>query len=94
MGVKRAKIVVVKHPNCGTHYVFKVPNGVNLDAGDYILCDTKKRMCEIGRCTTPSFEIIEPQLIEFYGRTINQLQPIVGMLKPCMFLLDFSDKEE
>ena len=94
MGVKRAKIVVVKHPNCGTPFVFKVPNGVNLEAGDYILCKTHKKPLEIGRCITPSFEIIEPQLTEFYGRTIEQLQPVAGLLKPCMFLMDFSDAEE
>ena len=94
MGVKRVTIVVVKHPNCATQYVFKVPKNVTLDCGDYILCSTKKNPCEIGRCVTPSFEIIEPQLIELYGRSVCQLQPVVGKLKPCMFLLKFDPDGE
>ena len=86
--VKREKIVVVKHPNCGTPYTFKVPKDVDLEVGEYVLCNTKRSKCEIGQCITPSFEIIEPKLQSFYGRTVDQLQPVVGRLKPQMFIFE------
>lgn len=90
--VEKKKIVIVKHPNCGTQYTFTVPEQVSLQCGDYVLCMTKKSNAEIARCISPSFEIIEPHLLEFYGLTFAQLKPVVGRLAPKMFLLD-SEKE-
>lgn len=81
-------IVIVKHQNCDVPFVFRVPEDKKLEVGDYILCETKKSPCEMGRCITPSFWIIEEQLISFYGKSAASLKPITGKLNPQMFLIE------
>ena len=88
------KIVTVKHPGCGTPYTFRVPDNLDLKAGDRVLCNTKKAHCEMARCMTPSFEIIEPVLEELYGLKIEKLQPVVGFLKPIMYAYKKAEEDE
>lgn len=84
--VRKVKIVVVKHQNCNGKFVFKVPDQIDLSVGEYILCNTIRKLGEVGECTTPSFEINERQLREFYGVGIANLAPVIGRLKPRMFV--------
>ena len=82
----RYKVVVVKHPNCGVPYTFQVPENLELEVGNFVLCETKKsNLPQIARCITPSFRILGVQLTEFYGIIPKNLKPVVGVLKPVMF---------
>lgn len=80
------KVVIVKHPNCGVPYTFRVPVVAELEAGDYVLCETKtSKIPQIARCITPSFWISDAQLKELHGIDPNALKPVVGILEPVMF---------
>lgn len=83
--MEKFKIATVKHPNCDRPFTFRVPENLDLDVGDYVLCKTKKGPSEVAKCITPSFEIMECHLLEFYNVEPKKLQPIVGILKPVMY---------
>lgn len=75
------KVVTVKHPNCNMPYTFSVPESLNLDVGDYVLCDTKNhKYPQIARCITPSFFITEDLLEELMNIRPQYLRHIVGYL--------------
>ena len=82
---EQIKIVIVKHPNCGNHYTFKVQDDVKLEAGDFVICQTKSNPKAIGQCITPSFFISEELLQDFYNVTKSSLKPVVGWMKPILF---------
>lgn len=75
------KIVTVKHPNCNTPYTFSVPERLNLDAGDYVLCDTKTHAYpQVAQCITPSFRVSEDILKGLLNIAPTKLRPIVAHL--------------
>lgn len=49
-------VVIVKHENCGAKYVFLVPDGHELKAGDYVVVDTKHGKA-LATCLCDSFAI-------------------------------------
>lgn len=75
-------IVLVKHPNINGLYAFKVPDGEKLAPGNYVLCMTRKGNDQIGRCVTPSFEVEEDMLGDFYGASAAKMKPITSLLIP------------
>lgn len=75
-------IVLVKHPNINGLYAFKVPDGEELAPGNYVLCMTRKGNDQIGRCVTPSFEVEEDMLGDFYGASATKMKPITSLLIP------------
>lgn len=52
------KVVIIKHENCGQLYLFKVPRGQVLKAGELVLLDTKIGN-NLGTCLCDSFEVDE-----------------------------------
>ena len=85
MEAKKYKIVTVKHQNCNVPYTFEVPETLDLNVGNYVLCETKTSdIPQVGKCITPSFEILGVQLKEMYGIQPKNLRPVVGLLKPVM----------
>ena len=87
------KVVTLKHPNCATPYTFQVPEELELDVGNYVLCDTNKSdIPQVGKCITPSFRILGVQLKEMYGILPKNLRPVVGLLKP--FMIPFNREGE
>ena len=93
MSVKTIKIVTVKHPGMNVPFTFWCPGSLDLTPGDRVLVNTKKAHCEMARCMTPSFEIDEPTLEQMYGLKIEKLQPVVGYLKPIMYVYEMSVDE-
>ena len=89
------KIVTVKHPNCSISYTFQVPDEMNLEPGNYVLCDTKThKVPQVAKCMTPSFHILGVRLTELYGINPKNLRPIVGILKPVMYAVQRNDADE
>ena len=83
---KTYKVVTVQHPNCNRNFTFKVPTGMDLTPGDYVLCQTNSsKIPQVARCITPSFMILECQLKEFYSINPHNLMPVVGLLIPKMY---------
>ncbi len=69
------KIVIVKHENCGTKYVFEVPEREYLYAGDYVLVENKKGTV-LAVCMCDSFTV-KPESPEF-----NAIVAGFGVTKP------------
>lgn len=83
------KVVTVKHQNDNKPYTFKVPTSLDLTPGAFVLCSTRtSKIPQVARCITPSFMILECQLKEFYGIHPNALMPVVGILKPKMYVVE------
>ena len=75
------KIVTVKHPNCNTPYTFSVPEKLDLNVGDYVLCDTKRHNYpQVAQCITPSFRVSEDILKGLLHTAPTNLRPIVAHL--------------
>ena len=80
MEERMVKIVVVKHPNCVGHFVFKVPEFVELQTGALVYMDTKRGKDQPARCITPSFYIDVDLLKDAYGMTADKLRLVKGEL--------------
>jgi len=93
MSVKTIKIVTVKHPGMNVPFTFKVPETLDLCVGDRVLVNTKKAQCEMARCITPSFKIDEPVLMDLYGLNADKLMPVVGFLRPIMYVFENTEKD-
>ena len=92
---RTCKVVTVKHQNDNKPYTFKVPTSLDLQVGDFVLCSTRtSRIPQVARCITPSFMILECQLKEFYGIHPNALMPVVGILKPKMYIVESECDDE
>jgi hypothetical protein len=87
--VEYVEVVQCKHPNCNQVFTFRAPENSEkkLTVGDRVLVNTSKGPCQMATCITPQFQINNVQLKELYGITdINNLKPVVGYLKPIMFM--------
>lgn len=84
-------IAVIKHqPNAGVHYLFSVPEGVKLKAGDLVMCQTSRGEA-YGWLAYDSFEV-EGAALEALCRAhgAKTLKPIVGVYE----LASFEEKTE
>ena len=57
------RVVICKHPGCCTPYLFKVPEMTYLDAGEYVMVDTKygEQLAQtVSECFTADPEVICP----------------------------------
>lgn len=79
-------IAVIKHqPNAGAHYLFSVPEGVKLKAGDLVMCQTRHGEA-YGWLAYDSFEV-EGAALEALCRAhgAKTLKPIVGIYELSSF---------
>lgn len=91
------KIVIVKHENCGTKYVFEVPENESLKAGDLVLVENKKGkvlatcMCDSFaiKCDTPEFDAI----VKGFGVT-QPLKKIIGKFDYTEFKIEDEEVTE
>lgn len=90
--MEKIRVVLVKHPGCTKQFMFKVPEKEYLKPGDRVLCETVIGPCEMGTCTSASFDITESQLRDLWGRDIKKIKPIVGELLPVMYVWDSEAK--
>lgn len=84
--MENLNVVLVKHPNCDKHFMFEAPKDVRLFVGDRVLCQTKRSPLEMGTCISASFEIMDYQLEDLWKVKKESLEPVVGLLKPQMFV--------
>lgn len=52
------RVVIVKHENCGQKYLFEVPGGHYISAGDLVRVETKRGK-SLATCLCDSFDIEE-----------------------------------
>ena len=72
------RIVIIKHTGDGK-YIFRVPDGRTLKAGDMVLCQTRRGIVP-GLCCCDSFDTDKVDTIRsaFGAPTDTPLAPIVG----------------
>lgn len=79
-------VVVVAHQGTSGKYMFKVPDAVQLRAGDIVLCNTKLNPRAIGMCVTDSFVPADPASIaKLWGSSVEGMRPVIGKLNPEMY---------
>ena len=72
--------VIVKHLVDSGKYLFQVPKGVNLSAGDEVICDTKRRNNEPGVCCCDSF-LADPEVVcELFGTQPGKMKYVTGRI--------------
>ena len=85
-------MVIVRHMDDSGKYLFELPDGVVLDPGTTVLCETRRSPLEPGVCTTPSFNA-DPEIIcRLWGTVPKNMRRVVKVLRE--FELDWPDKPE
>ena len=74
--------VVVKHPYCSTHYLFKCPENIKFSPLIDVVCETRYGKAD-GITVTPSFEVPEnviDNLCELYGTRKDDLRSVKSVI--------------
>lgn len=83
--------VVIKHVDNGK-YLFMVPDGVELDAGTAVLCDTSRGKNQHGVCATGTF-MADPEVIcPLWGTMPEKLRRVTSVLRE--FQLQWPEEQE
>lgn len=82
-------LVIVKHPNDSGKYLFKVPDGVTLDAGTMVACDTARGKDQPGFCATATFEGDPEVVAPMWGGNAKAIKPVTKVLRE--FVLEWPE---
>ena len=86
--------VVVKHPNCSTHYLFKCPENIKFSPFIDVVCETRFGKVD-GVTVTPSFEVPDEAvdtLCELYGTRAKDLKSVKAVFLRTDIDLDDAEK--
>jgi hypothetical protein len=86
------RIVIVKHENCGQKYLFEVPKGEFLSAGDLVKVQTKRGK-QLATCLSDHFDIDEnsevfKNILSAFGAS-EPLSKVLGQYR----YIEFSEEE-
>ena len=84
--------VVIKHPNDNGKYLFKVPEGVALDAGTMVACDTSRGKNQPGFCATATFEGDPEVVAPMWGGDPKKIRKVTQVLRE--FVLEWPEEAE
>lgn len=88
-------VVVCVHPNSSGRYLFRVPDAVQLKAGDMVLCNTKHDPMAIAMCITDSFKPANPERISaLWGSNTKGMRPVIGKLVPEMYAYEPAEEAD
>lgn len=78
-------LVVVRHfeANMSKKYLFRLPDDVSVDAGDYVICNTKNGE-SLGQCCTSNFRGDPDVVTKFWGGCGKEIKPVLKALRPCV----------
>lgn len=86
--------VIIKHIQDGGKYLFRVPKGVNLEAGDKIVCDTSRGTDQMGVCCCDSF-MADPEIVcPLFGTQPKNLRYVTGIVDYRKFEYAMEEEEE
>lgn len=83
--------VVVKHPNDNGKYLFRVPDGITLDAGALVTCETVRSSNEPGICITSSFSADPAFILPAWGTRLGKMKRVMKVLRE--FPLEWPEEE-
>lgn len=81
--------VVCKHMNDSTKYLFALPDGVAIDAGTIVACNTARGADQPAVCLTSSFEADPDKICPLWGTTRARMRPVTKVLRE--FVLDWQN---
>lgn len=84
--MSRRNLVIVKHVNSPEKYLFEVPEGEMVFAGNYVTVDTKLGKGQIGICLCDSFHADTETFCAHFGTTEAKLRPVTARLIAVPFI--------
>jgi len=88
-------VVICVHPNSSGRYMFKVPENVQLRAGDIVTCSTKRDQKAIAMCVTDSFTPGDPEMIaRLWGSNVKGMRPVTARLNPEAFVYEPAEESD
>ena len=72
-------MVVIRHPQNTGGYLFKVPDGVSIDVGTLVNCETCRGV-QPGVCITPSFNADPNAICKLYSTSEKQMKRIISIM--------------
>ena len=73
--------VVVMHMYDTGRYIFLVPDGVTLDAGTQVICETKRSPHEPGVCLTGTFEADPEVICPLWGTQPKHMKRVIKVMR-------------
>lgn len=86
------KFVIIKHLQDNGKYLFQVPKGVDLKAGNTIVCDTSRGVNQLGVCCCDSFVADETIVCPLFGTQTPKLRFVTGRVEYAKFNME--DEED
>ena len=86
--------VIVKHINDNGKYLFRVPNKIDLEAGDKVVCNTARGSDQLGICCCDTF-LAEPDVImPLFGTCEKNMKYVTGKVVYNIFENALEDEED
>lgn len=85
--------VIIKHMEGSGKFLFRVPKGVSLSAGDKIVCDTRCGNDQLGVCCCDSFLARPEVIMPLFGTSEKQMKFVTGKVEYEKFAIAQGDEE-
>lgn len=85
--------VIVKHMENSGKFLFRVPKGVSLSAGDKIVCDTSRGNDQLGVCCCDSFLARSEVVMPLFGTSEKQMRFVTGKVEYEKFAIAQGEEE-
>ena len=73
--------VIIKHFSDNGKFLFRVPKGIDLEAGDTVTCDTSRGGNQLGICCCDTF-LANPEVIEpLFGTQSSKMKFVTGRVE-------------
>ena len=86
--------VIIKHITDNGKYLFRVPMGIDLECGDYVMCDTCRGGNQLGVCCCDAF-IANPGIVEpLFGTQSSKMKYVTGKVEVRRFAEAIEEEQE
>lgn len=85
--------VIVKHLADNGKYLFRVPKGISLEAGEKVVCDTSRGNDQLGVCCCDSFMAKPEVVMPLFGTQSNKMKFVTGRVEYDIFTEAQEDEE-
>ena len=86
--------VIIKHVTDSGKYLFRVPRGINLEAGEKVVCDTSRGNDQLGVCCCDSFLADPEAVMPLFGTQNSKMKFVTGKVEYDKFEIAREDEEE
>ena len=86
-------MVIVKHLQDSGKFLFYVPKGISLSAGDKVVCDTTRGADQLGVCCCDSFLADNEVVCPLFGTQPNVMKYVTGRVEVARFEEAMNEEE-